>query len=198
MPAEYSMRPQTLRLLATLVAVAMLAPSAQARPRVIENAALKYTVTVPSECRVEEGPGTFEAICAPDFDEAKSVEMTAATALLLEIDAEQVPADAKPYGEAEFRLEVPETVCGESDTAKVKLGDVAVTKDGSVTTLSAVVTCPEIKFLGLAERRGQVRYVMQPGYRHRLMARSLLADGDKVKSAVDAFLASFKSTVETK
>ena len=198
MPAAHLSRSQSLRLLATLVAVAAPAVAAQGKPRVIENAELRYTVTVPSECRVEEGPGTFEAICAPDFDEATSVEMAAATALLLEVDAEPVPADAKAYGEAEFRQEVPEAVCGESDTAKVKLGDVTVTKDGAATILSAVVACPEIKFLGLAERRGQVRYVMQPGYRHRLMARSLVADGDRVKSAVDAFLASFKSTAETK
>ena len=171
---------------------------ASAKPRTVDNAGLKYTITLPSECRTEEGPGTLEAICSPDFDEAKSAEMATANALLLEIDGEQVPADAKAYGEAEFRREVPEAVCGESESIKVKLSDVKETKEGSSTAFTANVACPEIKFLGLPERQAKVRYVMQPGFRYRLMARSLTSDADKVKAAVDSFLSSFKSTAEKK
>ena len=83
----------------TLLAIAPLAilmlcigsSVASAKPRVIDNADLRYSVTVPSECRTEEGPGTLEAICAPDFDEAKSAELPAAAAFLLEVDAERAP-----------------------------------------------------------------------------------------------------------
>ena len=109
---------------------------AAARPRAIDNAELKYSVVVPSECRTEEGPGTLEAICAPDFDEAKSAEMPAATALLLEVDAEAAPAEAKAYELDEFRREVPEAVCGESETTKVKLIDVKEAKEGAVSTFT--------------------------------------------------------------
>jgi hypothetical protein len=183
----------SLAAAAAMLGFALLQPVA-AKPRTIDNADLKYSITVPGECRTEEGPGTLEAICSPDFDEAKSAEMSAAGALLLEIDAEAVPADAKPYGEAEFRQEVPEAVCGESDTAKVKMAEVKAAKDAAATVLTASVTCPEIKFLGLGERQAQVRYVMQPGFRYRLMARALTSDAGKVKVATDSFFASFKTT----
>ncbi len=172
--------------------------SAVAKPRTIENVELKYTVIVPGECRTEEGPGTLEAICAPDFDEAKSAEMSAAAALLLEVDGEAVPADAKPYGEADFRQEVPEAVCGESDTNKVKLTDVKTSKADGGTIFSANIACPEIRFLGLGERQGQVRYVMQAGFRYRLMARALTSDAAKVKPAIESFFASFKTTAGSK
>jgi hypothetical protein len=168
--------------------------TAAAKPRAIENADLKYTITVPSECRTEEGPGTLEAICAPDFDEAKSAELPAASALLLEIDAEQIPADAKPYGDTEFRREAPEAVCGDGDISRVKLSDVKEARDGAATVFTATIACPEIKFLGLPERQAQVRYVMQPRYRYRLMARSLVSDADKTKAVVASFFASFKAT----
>lgn len=169
-----------------------------AKPRTIENTELRYTITVPGECRTEEGPGTLEAICSPDFDEAKSAEMAAAGALLLEIDAEAVPTDAKPYGEADFRQEVPEAVCGESDTMKVKLTDVKSAKDDGATTFSAQITCPEIRFLGLGERQAQVRYVIQPGFRYRLMSRVPTADVSKVKAAIESFFSSFKIAVGRK
>ncbi len=190
--------PARLPVIIAILLSGVGAAPAMAKPRTIENPDLKYTVVVPGECRTEEGPGTFEAICAPDLDEAKSAEMSAAGALLLEVDAEAVPADAKTYGEAEFRQEVPEAVCGESDTGKVKLGDVKVLKDDTGTTFSATVTCPDIKFLGLSERQAQVRYVMMSGSRYRLMARALSNDAAKVKPAMDSFFASFKITAGSK
>ena len=181
-----------------IVSLASMAAPAAGRPRTIDNADLKYNVTLPSECRIEEGPGTLEAICSPDFDEAKSAEMTAAASLLMEVDAELAPADAKAYGEAEFRREVPEAVCGESEAIKVKLSDVKMTKEGAASLFTARVLCPEIKFLGLPERQAKVQYIIQPGYRYRLMARSLASDADSVKAAVDGFLSSFRSTAEKK
>ena len=186
-------------IVAALLVCGLATGTALAKTRNIENAEMKYSVDVPSECRVEEGPGTLEAVCSPDFDEAKSAEIPAAAALLLEVDAELVPSDAKAeYGEADFRLEVPEAVCGEADVGKFKIANLKVAKDGGAITYSATVTCAEIKFLGLAERSAEVRYVMTPRYRYRLMARGLAADSDKAKAAVDAFLGSFKSTVEKK
>jgi hypothetical protein len=183
-----------LALAAGFGVLALSGVVALAKPRVIENADLKYSVTIPGECRTEEGPGTLEVICSPDFDEAKSAELAAAGALLLEVDAEQVPADAKPYGDAEFRREAPEAVCGDSDTTKVKMADVKEAKEGPATVFAATVACPEIKFLGLPERQAQVRYIIGPKFRYRLMARSLVSDAEKTKAAVASFLASFKAT----
>ena len=57
---------------------------------------------------------------------------------------------------------------------------------------TAGVTCPEIKFLGLGERRALVQFVIAPGLRYRLMARALTEDFEKRKEAVDAFFASFR------
>lgn len=169
-----------------------------AKSRAVDNAELKYSITVPAECRVEEGPGTMEAICSPDLDEAKSIELPAATSLLLEIDAERVPADASAYGEAEFRREAPEAVCGDGDNNKVKMTDVKVAKDGAASTFTANITCPEIKFLGLAERTAKVQYVMTPSLRYRLMGRSLSSDAIAAKATIDSFLQSFKSSAERK
>ncbi len=176
----------------------MLASPLAAKPRTIDSTDLKYSVTVPGECRVEEGPGTLEAVCSADLDEAKSVELPAATAVLLEVDAERVPADAATYGETEFRREAPEAVCGDSDNIKVKLADVKVAKDGATTTFTASITCPEIKFLGLGERQAKVHYVMTPSLRYRLMGRSMSTDAAAAKATIDSFLQSFKSSAERK
>lgn len=170
----------------------------EAKPRVIDNADMRYSVSVPAECRLEEGPGTLEAICAPDFDEAKSAELAAAGALLLEVDAERVPTDAKAYAETDFRHEVPEAVCGDADGPKVKLANVKASKVGDSDVFTATVTCPEIKFLGLAERTAEVRYVMASGFRYRLMARTLSSDWAGVKAASEGFLQSFRASAEKK
>ena len=188
----------TTRTLLVATALVLAAAPLAARPRTINKPDLLYRVTIPSECRTEEGPGTLEAICSPDLDEAKSVDIPAAAALLLEIDVEIVPAGAARYGEAEFRQEVPEAVCGEADNPKIKLDAVKITKNAGTDIFSASVTCPEIKFLGLPERTAELRYVVAPGYRYRLMGRALSSDQDKVKAAVAAFLASFKTTAESK
>jgi hypothetical protein len=166
-----------------------------AKPLTITNATLGYSVVVPSECRTEEGPGTLEAICAPDMDEAKSADLPVATALLLEVDAEPVTSIAEAtYGDTEFRRDVPVAVCGDGDSFKVKISDLKTTREGGTAVLSATITCPEIKFLGLAERQGQVRSVITPKFRYRLLARSLLSDAAAVKPAIDSFFQSFKPT----
>lgn len=186
---------------ATAYALAIIATFATtavafAAPKSITNGELRYTIAIPSECRLDEGPGTLEAICSADLDEAKAAEMPKATSFLLEIDAEAIPSDAKPYAEAEFRLEIPEAVCGESDTTRVKLTNLKIDKADTATIFSADVVCPEIKFLALEERHARVRYVIAAKYRYRLMTRTPASDAIKTKPAADAFFASFKQTAE--
>jgi hypothetical protein len=166
--------------------------------KTVTNSELNYSIAVPSSCRLEEGPGTLEAVCSPDLTPDRSLVAAAASALLLEIDAEKVPADAKsPYGEAEFRQELPEAVCGEAEPTKVRIVDLGRATDGDRTTWSANVVCAEIKFLGLPERTASVRYVMLPTARYRLMTRVPSPALTETQTVRDAFLASFKITSAT-
>ena len=191
--------PHGLFAVMLVAAPAMMATSAFAAPdRVIENAELRYRVAIPDACRVEEGPGTLEAVCDVLLDAEKSKSVPAAAALLMEIDAEPVLASAPAYGEAEFRRDVPESVCGEADTAKVKIGSFEQkTADGS-TAFSAEVICPPIRFLALPERKAYVHTVISAGIRHRLMARAPSADLETVKPIAQAFITSFRLLPEKK
>jgi hypothetical protein len=165
---------------------------ASARTKTFLNSDLKYAIDLPAACRHVEGPGTLEAVCSVDLDPERSAKIAAAGAFLLEIDAEAVPADAKVYGQAEFRQELPEAVCGESDGNKVKITGIAETRDGARTTFKADVVCPEMRFLALPERRAEVRYVIAAGARYRMMARVPADDVPATKPAADAFFASFR------
>lgn len=179
--------------LAAMLLAGLLTPvAAHAAGKVFENAEFKYRVELPEQCRLHEGPGTLEAVCSPNLDPKASADIAAAAALLLEIDAEAVPADAKPYTLVEFRDELPDAVCGESDAAKVTLSSVDESKEGDRMTFRATVACPEIKFLGLPQRTAEARYVVAPGMRYRLMARVPATDVTTAKPAIDAFFASFK------
>lgn len=177
---------------AMLLAALVASPVALAAGKVFVSKDLKYRIELPETCRHNEGPGTLEAVCAPSLDAKASADIAAAAALLLEIDAEAVPNDAKPYGLAEFRDELADAVCGESDNSKVTLTDVGDSKAGSTTTFRAMIACPAIGFLGLPERSAEARYVIAPGMRYRLMARVPVGDLAKAKPAMDAFFASFK------
>ncbi len=161
-----------------------------------QNTELKYTIALPTACRHEEGPGTLEAICATDLDPEASKEIAAAGALLLEIDAEAVPTDAKPYTEANFREEIPEAVCGSGDTGRVVIGAFAEEKSAASRVLTAEVLCPPIKFLALPQRKAAVRYIIAPGFRYRLMVRAPAETLDKLRPVGVAFFNSFKSTAE--
>jgi hypothetical protein len=171
-----------------------LSSPALAETKTFTSTELNYSVALPATCKIEEGPGTLEAVCSPDLNADKSQAAVAASALLLELDAERVPPEAKAYEDTDFRHELPEAVCGEADSPKVKIADMVRTADGNRATWTATVTCPEIKFLGLAERIANVRYEIAPGFRHRLMARVPSADAAATKAARDAFLASFSTT----
>jgi hypothetical protein len=185
-------------LLATLGGIAGAQTSVDTKT--FEDANFRYSVALPKGCRHDEGPGTLDAICSPDLDPEKSAAASAAAALVLEVGVESVPADASTppvdlaqrYGEAQFKEELPETVCGESDRAKVKIDNAKQVLEEARVVYTADVTCPEIKFLGLGERRAAARFLITPGLRYRLMARAPTEDFEKRKEAVDAFFASFR------
>ena len=79
-------------------------------------------------------------------------------------DAGKSPADlAQRYGEAQFTDELPEAICGESDRAAVKVDNAKQVLEEARVVYTADVTCPEIKFLGLGERRAMVQFLLTPG-----------------------------------
>jgi hypothetical protein len=157
-------------------------------------------VAVPKGCRLDEGPGTLDAICSSNLDPEKSGQVSSAVALVLEVGVELVPADAgvsaadlaQRYGEAQFKEELGEAVCGESDRSRVKIDGAKQVLEDARVVYTANVTCSEIKFLGLGERRALVRFLIAPGKRYRLMARAPAEDFEKQKEVVNAFLSSFR------
>jgi hypothetical protein len=194
-------------LLATLLgALPAFAQTTQAATQAFENAKFHYTVALPTGCRHDEGPGTLEAVCSPEFDAEKSATASAASSVVLEVstevvadDAGQAPAElAQRYSEAQFKEELPESVCGESDRARVKLDNVRQVLEEARVVYTADVVCSEIKFLGLGERQAVVQILITPGVRYRLMARALKEDFEQKKPSIDAFLASFRVTSATK
>ena len=180
------------RLLSLTLFAVVSAGAAFATTKTFEIPEPAFTIALPAPCRHEMGPGTLEAVCAPDLDAEKSKEVQAASSILLEVDFEVTPPNAKPYSEAEFRQELPESVCGEGDTKKVRLEGVVETKDGDRTTFTARVVCPELKFLGLGERHAEARTVIAGANRYRLMARYPVEDVDMAKPLAKAFFDSFK------
>ena len=197
-------RRDRLLLPAGAAALILFSVSAAGQPvgttKAFQNDQYRYSVALPAGCRHEEGPGTLDAVCSPELDFDKSVEANTASALVLEVAAEAVPDDAgKPpsalallFGEGQFRQELPETICGEVDASRVKLDNVAKVVEEALVVYTADVTCPEIKFLALGERRATARYLITPGLRYRLMARALKDDYAQRKDAIDAFFSSFK------
>jgi hypothetical protein len=169
--------------------------------KTFESTQFRYSVSMPTGCRHEEGPGTLDAICSADLDPEKSTTASAASALVLEVGVEQVPADAgasaaelaQRYDETQFKEELAEAVCGEADNkAKVKVSDAKQVLDDTRVVYMAGIVCPEIRFLGLGERSARVRFLITPGARYLLMARAQKEEFEKHKETVDAFFASFR------
>jgi hypothetical protein len=194
---------------AGLLALLATAPtSAQTPPPTtpFENPQFRYAVALPNGCRHDEGPGTIEAVCSADLDAEKSASASAASSLLLEVGAEAVADDvgksavelAQRYGETAFRDELPEAVCGETDKARVKIGNARQVSEDTRVVYTADVSCPEIKFLQLGERQALVRFVIAPGVRYRVMARAMSEDFEKHKPTIEAFLTSFRVLPEKK
>ncbi len=188
-----------LALCALIVSSLALAQST-AETKAFENAEYRYSVALPSGCRHDEGPGTLDAICSSELDPEKSAMASAASALVLEVAVEPVPDDAgkspadlaQRYNEAQFTAELPEAICGEPDRARVKVENAKQVLQEARVVYTADVACPEIKFLGLGERRAMVQFLLTPGLRYRLMARAPKEDFEQRKEAVDAFFASFR------
>jgi hypothetical protein len=186
--------------LALIAAFAAGGANAAADTKSFESAEFRYSVALPTGCRHDEGPGTLDAICSADLDPDKSSEVSAATALVLEVGVEPVPADggaapadlAQRYGEVQFKEELAETVCGETDRAKVKIDAAKQVLEDARVVYTAGVLCPEIKFLGLGERRAMVQFLVTPGLRYRLIARAPKEDFEQRKDAIGAFFASFR------
>ena len=188
-----------LALCAVLVASLALAQST-VETKAFESSQYRYSVTLPTGCRHDEGPGTLDAICSAELDPEKSAMASAASALVLEVGVEPVPDDAgktpadlaQRYDEAQFKVELPEAICGESDKARVKIENAKQVLEAARVVYTADVACPEIKFLGLGERRATVQVLVTPGQRYRLMARAPKEDFEQRKEAIDAFFASFR------
>jgi len=188
----------------TLLAMALVAGLARAQAtaamKTIENSQFRYAVALPGGCRHEEGPGTIDAVCAVDFDPERSAVASNASALVLAVGAEVVAGDAgktatelqQRYGAAGFREELAEAVCGESDTARVKIGNLKEVLEDARVVYTADVVCAEVKFLQIGERRASVRFVIAPDFRYRLVARALAEDFEKQRETIDAFFASFR------
>jgi len=189
----------TVALCAVLLASFALAQTT-AETKVFESSQYRYSVALPAGCRHDEGPGTLDAVCSTELDPEKSAMASAAAALVLEVGAEPVPDEAgktpadlaQRYDEAQFKAELPEAICGESDKARVKIDNAKQVLEAARVVYTADVACPEIKFLGLGERRATVQFLITPGLRYRLMARAPKEGFEQRKEAIDAFFASFR------
>ncbi len=190
-------------LIPLLLALAAGPGAAQQAPETttFESRELRYAVALPSGCRHEEGPGTVDAVCATDFDAEKSAVAGNAAALVLGVAAEGVAPESdtsvdglrQRHGEAGFKEELPEAVCGESDKARVKIEGFKETVEEGRLVYTASVICAPIKFLQIGERRAAVRHVMAPDMRYRLVARALTEDFEKQRATIDSFFASFRA-----
>jgi hypothetical protein len=160
----------------------------------------RYEVALPNGCRHDQGPGTVDAICSMDFDLEKSSVANNATALVLGVAAEPVAVEGdtsvaglqQRFGEAAFKSELPEAVCGESDEARVRIENVKETVENARLVYNADIVCAAVKFLQIGERRAQVRYVIAPGVRYRLVARAPAEEFEQQRGTIAAFFASFR------
>jgi hypothetical protein len=176
------------------------AAQASAATKTFANERYHYTVALPDGCRHEEGPGTLDAICAKNLDAELSARTDSTAALIMEVAAEIVPGDsgtpigelAKRFDEAAFRHELPQAVCGESDTTRARINNVQQTLEAERVVYTANVICAEVRFLQIAERRASVRYLIGPEARYRLLARAPIEEFENQKQAIDAFFESFR------
>lgn len=158
------------------------------------------TFSVPPYCATQEGPGTFEAVCDPEGDSEKSRAGPAASALYFEISVRSVPEDkglsakalADRYSMAEFQKDLPEAICGEEKSRGIKLDKPEQVAAADSLVYRITLTCPEVRFLGLPERKAAVRYELRNGRRILVQARSLSDDFPRVQREMDAFFASLK------
>lgn len=173
--------------------------SAQTPPPTVayESAQSRYAVTLPAGCRQDEGPGTLDAVCAPDFDAERSAKAPVALSLVLEVTAERLAKDgaspaSAPYTAQDFRDELADTICSVADRNKVKIENVEQKGEADAIVFSALVTCPEMKFLGYPERRASARTIATPDMRYRLFGRATSDQFEPNKQVIESFLSSFR------
>jgi hypothetical protein len=199
-----SLRPATLLPALGLAAAALwcspINAQSQGEAATFEGKPHRYTVSLPTGCRHETGPGTIDAICAPDFDAEKSAVARSASALLLAVAAESLEGAGdtgiatllERYTAAGFREELPEAVCGEQDRARVKIENLSQSEEGTSLVYTADVVCAEIKFLQIGARRARVRHVIGPDAVYRLLARAPMDEFERQRGTIDAFFSSFR------
>jgi hypothetical protein len=198
--ARAALMPLSGAALAVTLAASLALAQSTVETKAFESGEFRYSVTLPAGCRHDEGPGTLDAVCSSEPDPDKSAKASAASALVLEVGVEAVPDDAgktpadlaQRYDEAQFKAALPEAVCGESERTRVKIENAKQVLQEARVVYTADVACPEIKFLGLGERRATTQLILTPGLRYRLMARAPKEEFEQRKEAVDAFFASFR------
>ena len=84
------------------------------------------------------------------------------------------------------------TEMGVRDAGRVKIDNVRQLLESEQVVYTADIACPEIRFLGLGERRATARYLITPGLRYRLLARALKDDFEQQKDSIEAFFSSFR------
>jgi hypothetical protein len=160
-----------------------------------ENDRYRFNVTFPKGCRYEEGPGTLDAICAPDFDAEKSATIGKAGALVLSFVHEDIDTTAasvqERFTEAAFKADLPESVCGEPDPARARIEKLDRRAEYGVVNQSADVVCAEVKFLRIGERRASVVQTIAPHGVFRLTARAPTEEFEKRDAAISEFFSSF-------
>lgn len=169
----------------------------------VTSAQHHFTVTLPSQCRHEEGPGTIDAICSPDSElNGTRTAGNRLTAFVLQVSAEAAAEDAgkspselaERYTEAMFIKELPAAVCGESDNTRAKVRNVKTIQEETRVVYTADVVCSSVRFLQVPERTASVRFIVSPGARYRLIARATSDEFEKEKAKIDAFFANFAIT----
>ena len=93
---------------------------------------------------------------------------------------------------------MPGAACGEERVSRIRIENPQRQTENGRIVYSAIVTCPEVRFLGLGPRRAVVRYIFGDGERLTTMARALTEDFERSKPMIDAFHASVALQPERK
>ena len=194
--------------LAVLLSVTAIAAEISLIELRLSEGDVAVTFAIPAHCIVQNGPGTAEAICDPDASaptEASQVASSVA-ALYFEVTLDQARdaggasavSLAQSYAFADFQKELPGAVCGEERVSRIRIENPQRQMENGRIVYSAIVTCPEVRFLGLGPRRAVVRYIFSNATRLTTIARALTEDFERSKPMIDAFHASVALQPERK
>jgi hypothetical protein len=185
----------------TLLADGAVGTGSQAAQLVLGETGI--SAEIPHHCLTREGPSTAEAVCDPDGSVEHSRRIAAAAALYFEMTVQPLPGSdttpeglAKVYTFADFQKDLPGAICGEDRVSRIKIESPQRLVGAGRIAYTAIVTCPEVKFLGLQPRRAIVRYILGDGRRVNVMARALADDYERTRPWIDSFLSSLTVQVE--